>query len=175
MPVLKLIGVPLILEHAKKGLSKALGGHKATSEVWRICTPLSDGDVTVQKSKFFKSITEDIDDASKLKTFVQLVSALASASTVENYHEFFRGIAVECKEAHGFNHRGTKVKIFELKRLRQKERLYFFPLSAKGMRFFIVLLAHHKKDETTPKNVANYCEAQAIQFIDAGEKIYIQE
>jgi hypothetical protein len=175
MPVLKLVGLASILEQTKKGLSKALGGQKAVGGVWRICTPLPDGQGAVQKSRFFKSITEDIDDATKIGTFVQLVSAIGSASNLENYHDFFRNGGVECKEAHSFNHKGQRVKIYELKKHRKKERLYFATFSAKGMRFFVLLLAHHKKDETTPKHISTHCETQISQLLNAGDQTYILE
>lgn len=175
MPVLKLVGLSAILEQVKPGLAKAIA-IPAVGSVWRVCIALSDDDATIQKSKFFKSIKDEIDDSSKRATFVQLVTALGHASNLDNYHAFFGDGGVECKEAHAFQHNGSRIKILELKRHRKKERLYFFPLiTQNSMRIFVPLLAYHKRDETTPAQVANSCQTQVAKLLNAGTTLQVME
>ena len=153
----------LIQSRTSKAIAPAVQGR-----AWRLAVILSDEETALKKTRFAKSIAEEINAPDKTQNFISLANALVHASNSENYHEFFNDYAVVCKEAHAFAHEQRRVKLLELKRMRKKERLYFYPHVGRNpnMKFFVLLLAGHKRDEGTPTSVANHCESQVSQLLN---------
>lgn len=138
-------------------------------KAWRLATIMTGEDNSLKKTRFAKSIAEEINAPDKLQNFITLLNALVYASNHDNYHEFFSGYSTICKEAHHFTYERQRVKVLELKRVRKKERLYFYPYVGRevDMKFFIPLLAAHKRDEGTPAAVADHCESQICQLLNS--------
>ncbi|MBV7543729.1 hypothetical protein [Acidovorax sp. sic0104] len=166
MMLLKQVTIDAIYSHTQKGAERALTPGRSYGKVWDVCTPAGT-DVDLSKSKFFKSITADIsDDVGKKKNFFDLVNGVFEASNIDNFREYYsESTTTQFKEAHAFDYGGRKIKIHEVKNLRKKERLYIYCGELAGKKRCVLLLAIHKKDETTPENVKTYCEDQVKEFL----------
>lgn len=162
MMILKQVTIDAIYSHVQRNAEKALTPGLAFGKAWSVCTPVTDEVSDMTKTKFFKSIASDIkDDIQKRKNFIDLVRGLYEASNLENFKEYYDiQTNTECKEAFSFDYGGKKIKVLEVKNRRKKERLYFYCGSLKNGKHCILLLAAHKRDETTPESVKNHCEDQ---------------
>jgi len=170
MMLLKQVSINAIYSHTQKGADRALTPGRVFGKVWDVCTPVG-VDVDLPKSKLFKSITDEIaDDIHKKKNFFDLVNGVFEASNIENFREYYgESTTSQFKEAHSFEYGGRKIKIHEVKNLRKKERLYIYCGELLNKKRCLLLLAIHKKDETTPEYVKNYCETQVKEFLKYNE------
>jgi hypothetical protein len=139
---------------------RALPAHQVGA--WSIVTPVSSRSEQLASSKLYRSIAEHVDDDEKRANFAALMNGLFRAAGQENYQEVLRASSITMKVAHEFRFRNKTEKLWELKQ-GKKDRVYLYPLGIVGSnkerrRAIAVLLAWHKKDQTTPRDVVNYCE-----------------
>ena len=165
MSHLKQVQLASILNHMVKGAGRAIAAEATERQVWQTCTPVADAKVEIVKSKFFKSISDDIDDASKRANFSHILLGLYAACKCEKFTDYFSNTNIACKEAHSFKFNSHNIKIYELKVTRKKERLYFYYGDINNAKTCILLQGHHKRDETTPSNIKNYCESTIRIFL----------
>lgn len=137
--------------------------------VWTIVTPVASKTDPLTSSKLFRSVAQQVDDDEKRANFAVLMNGLYRAAQHENYQEVLKGSSITIKVAHEFKYRNKTEKLWELKH-GKKDRVYLYPLAvAHGgsrKRALAVLLAHHKKDQTTPREVTTYCESTIRSHID---------
>jgi hypothetical protein len=166
--LLKIVRPSELYELIQRRTSTAIAP-ASHGKAWRMAVILSGEETVLKKTRFAKSIAEEIDAPDKVQNFITLANALVHASNSENYHQFFNDYPVACKEAHAFTHERQRVKILELKRMRKKERLYFYAHVGRNanMKFFVPLLAAHKRDEGTPTSIADHCESQVSQLLNS--------
>lgn len=166
MMLLKQVPITAIYSHTQKGAERALTPGRVYGKVWDVCTPVG-VDQDLQKSKLFKSITADIsDDIGKKKNFLDLVNGVFEASNSNSIRDYYNiSSTTQFKEAHSFELSGQKIKIHEVKNTRKKERLYIYCGELGKIKRCVLLLAIHKKDETTPDSVKNYCEEQVKELL----------
>lgn len=165
MMLLKQVAIDAIYSHTQKGAERALTPGRVYGKVWDVCTPVGIGS-DLPKSKLFKSITADIsDDIGKKKNFLDLVLGVFQASNSDSFRDYYNvSSTTQFKEAHSFDFGGKKFKVHEVKNTRKKERLYIY-CGELGKKRCVLLLAIHKKDETTPDAVKKYCEDQIKEFL----------
>ena len=164
MPVLKVLTARMLLKAAgfpDIQIDAALVGGLATQGHWVLCTPVGDGDVDGQGSKWVRSIRRCVDDDEKRSNFLVMLVAIWRAATQQDYGAVLANSTVTPKPAHSFSYQNKKHSVLELKQ-GKKDRIYFFAERLGGRACIVLLLAHHKKDQTTPKEVCNHCE-QAIK------------
>ncbi len=101
---------------------------------------------------------------------------IAAAAKQQNYQEVLKGSYVSVKTAYEFKFAGSNHKVWELKP-NNKDRVYFFthPVTVNAVKKPVIsmLLAHHKKDQNTPKEVSRYCETLMRSYLDPTVKIEI--
>lgn len=174
---LRRITVKQMLAHANVDFVSALGHQTQSASLhWHIATPVSNPTDMLASSKFFRSIDDQVDDDGKRACFATMVNALGVAARNQNYQKVFEGTGVAVKPAHEFKYCGSQRKLWELKG-NNKDRVYFFTLSVtQGQteaQVIALLLAHHKKDKTTPKEVARSCESTMKTYLDPTSHIVI--
>lgn len=172
-----------VLKHAGVDLDAALGNSKTVlAPHWRLATPVGGADGTLAASKFYRSIAEHVDDDDKRASFASAMMGIAAAAQQQNYQAVLKGY-VNVKVAHDFKYRDSQHKVWELKP-NNKDRVYFFTLQAEevGVKatpinkpVISMLLAHHKKDQTTPKDVARYCENLMKSHLDPATRIQLRK
>lgn len=164
MPTLKVLTARMLLEAAgfpDTQIAAALAGGFSAQGHWAVCTPVGDGDVDGQSSKLVRSIRRYVDDDEKRSNFLVMLIAIWRAATQQDYGAVLANSTVTPKPAHSFSFQNKKHSVLELKQ-GKKDRIYFFAERLGGKACIVLLLAHHKKDQTTPKEVCNHCE-QAIK------------
>ncbi|KVE87770.1 hypothetical protein WI99_11610 [Burkholderia cepacia] len=92
-----------------------------------------------------------------------MVGELCSAIEVDDYQSALKGGSVSVKVAHQFQHGGRKHAVWELK-YGKKDRIYFYPDSPR--RLIFLLMAYHKRDQHTPTEVKDACEADIKLIVD---------
>jgi hypothetical protein len=142
--------------------------------VWTVATPMKDGQALRSSSRLFKSLRLECNDAGKKTSLVNMLTGLHRALDHENYQEIIKDTSgLDIKVACDFEYRDGKWKVWELK-YQKKDRLYFFthaPLNPREPKLFIPMLFHHKKDQTTPVFVKDYCREVMKPFLDPAPKI----
>jgi hypothetical protein len=159
MPTVKVVTLRALLTAAgfsPEQISSALANGLGGSGVWRLCTPVGEDD-DLNGSKLFKSIKKYVDDDEKRSNFLVMLTAIARAATQQDYGAVLSNSVVTAKPAYKFNYRNKQHTVLELKH-GKKDRIYFYPEKFCGLPCIVLLLAHHKKDQTTPKEVTTYCE-----------------
>lgn len=145
---------------------------------WELVTPVAGADTELEACRFFRSISEQVDDDDKRAAFALMLNAIDRACAVSNYQEALKGSNVPVKVAHDFDYLDKKHKLWELK-ANKKDRLYFFAMTLcqnqRERHLIVLLLAHHKKDQNTPKEVSKPCEATMRTYLDPQAKVEIQE
>lgn len=134
-------------------------------------------DCTQLNGRFPKSIDKYIDDNSKKAAVLRALSELYSAVCQEDYQGAFEQSGVSCKVAHSFQYQGSTHKVWELKP-NNKDRVYFYPLKEglpDGKRVLFLLCAYHKKDQKTPKEIADVCEEDIKTILQSRGKIELCE
>lgn len=176
MIYLRSVRVDHVLDYAgidwRQGLPST--GTKAAA-VWTLATVVRDTGVSIEDSKFYKSIKNECDDAGKKGSLFTMFTQLRYAIRQEDYQDALKGTNVQVKDAGKFNYRGQNHKIWELK-FQNKDRIYFFSHrtgSQSDSKLLIPLLFHHKKDQTTPKHILDYCEKSMKPFLDPSPEIKI--
>jgi hypothetical protein len=173
--LLKPFTLASVLQHA--GLPP--NAHAATlirppKTAWVVVTPVTTSTDLLSDSKFYRSISQSVNDDEKLANFAVLMNGIFRAAEHQNYQEVLKGSNVAVKIAHEFRYRSKTEKIWELKQ-GKKDRVYFYPLNVSngsaGQRAMAILLAHHKKDQTTPKEVSAYCETTVRSHLDPQTEI----
>lgn len=166
MMLLKQVTINAIYSHTQKGAERALTSGRVYGQMWDVCTPVG-VESDLSKSKLFKSITANIsDDIGKKKNFLDLVRGVFEASNCESFRDYYNvSSTTQFKEAHSFELDGKKFKVHEVKNTRKKERLYIYCGELENKKRCVLLLAIHKKDETTPDSVKRYCEDQIKELI----------
>ena len=124
---------------------------------WVLCTPVGDADADAQGSKLLRSIRRYVDDDEKRSNFLVMLTAIWRAATQQDYGAVLANSTVTPKPAHSFSYQNKKHSVLELKQ-GKKDRIYFFAERLGSRACIVLLLAHHKKDQTTPKEVCNHCE-----------------
>lgn len=160
MPVLKVLTARVLLEAAgfpADQIAAALVGGFWAPGHWVLCTPVGDADADVHGSKLLRSIRRYVDDDEKRSNFLVMLTAIARAATQQDYGAVLANSTVTPKPAHSFSYQNKKHSVLELKQ-GKKDRIYFFAERLGGRPCIVLLLAHHKKDQTTPKEVCNHCE-----------------
>ena len=157
------------LNHAGVNLQVALGrARPAVAHAWMMCTPVGAKDADIKSSKFYRSITDNVNDPEKKGNFATLLNALEKACGERNYQDVLKGSNVTVKLAFAFNHSGKGHKIWELKS-GKKDRVYFFTcetvVDGKNLNLIVLLLAYHKKDQATPDEVCRYAEKVMREFV----------
>ena len=143
-----------------------------TAQKWDVmivvkeCDPLN--------SRFQKSLSQNIDDLSKRSQIIKALDELYSAVCEEDYQDALALTGVSCKIAHPFTYAKSSYKVWELKP-NNKDRIYFFPLPDKlnGRKVIFLLLAYHKKDQQTPREIKDYCEESIKEILQSKDKILI--
>lgn len=160
MPILKVLTARALLGAA--GFPEDLvvtflaGGFEAQGH-WVLCTPIGDEDLDAQGSKLLRSIRKYVDDDEKRSNFLVMLTAISRAATQQDYGAVLANSTVTPKPAHSFSYQNKKHSVLELKQ-GKKDRIYFFAERFGGRPCIVLLLAHHKKDQTTPREVCNHCE-----------------
>ena len=157
------------LKHAGVNVQTALGVQRPVgAHAWLICTPVGSGAAAIESSKFYRSINDHVDDPEKKGHFANLLNALSLACKQANYQDVLKGSNVSVKPAFSFNYSGKGYKVWELKS-GKKDRVYFFSceigVGGKNLKIIVLLLAYHKKDQTTPADVCSYAERVMRDFI----------
>lgn len=157
------------LKHAGVNVQAALGVQRPVgAHAWLICTPVGAGNAAIESSRFYKSINEHVDDPEKRGHFATVLNALHLACKQANYQDVLKGSNVIVKPAFNFDYSGKRYKVWELKS-GKKDRVYFFSceidVCGKSLKLIILLLAYHKKDQTTPDEVCRYAERVMREFI----------
>ncbi|WP_444633911.1 type II toxin-antitoxin system RelE/ParE family toxin [Cupriavidus oxalaticus] len=137
--------------------------------VWRVVVLTKAGE-GLAATDFIRSVQAEVDDDSKAANFIMMLYALFSAIKQDNFHQAFQGLAVQCKEAHSFKYKTIKERLWELK-YGKKDRIYFYTLSKS--KTIVLLEAHHKKDQTTPKEVKSRSESAIKRIVDNASSIEI--
>jgi len=104
-----------------------------------------------------------------------MLNQLRYAIRHEDYQAFLKNTNIQIKEAFHFDFSKKKHKVWELK-YKNKDRVYFFTHQIAGdqpIRLLIPLLFHHKKDQTTPKPITEYCEKTIKPFLIPNSEINI--
>lgn len=178
MPFLKLISVQHVLAHAKVdlGLALGLGARRDATPYWVLATPIAQPKDLVESTRFYRSIAQQVDDDDKRASLALLLNSLGRAAQQQNYQDVLKGSNIYVKCAHSFRYENTTQKLWELKQ-NKKDRLYFFSLTYEcgPNQCFVIapLLAHHKKDQNTPKEVSQYCEKTMKQYLERGALIQL--
>ena len=162
--------------HAGIDVSKAIGAApRRTAPHWILVTPVG-GRGALATYKFYRSVVDYVDDDEKRRSFGVVMNALGHAAQQSNYQEVLRGSQVDVKSAHNFTYGGQTHKVWELK-YNKKDRVYFFPLQVRQgavqRSAIVLLLAYHKKDQTTPKDVALGLESVMRKYLDPRASIEI--
>lgn len=147
----------------------------APAQKWDIVMIVKD--CALRNGRFPKSIDKYIDDVSKRATILRALSELFAASCEEDYQRAIEQSGVGCKTAHSFQHGGVTHKVWELKP-NNKDRVYFFPLKdglPQGNKVIFLLMAYHKKDQKTPKEIAEICAEDIKEILESRGKIEICE
>lgn len=170
MLFLKLITVEHVMAHAGIDLCQALGLRPAAARPhWRLATPIARADDAITATRFYGSIDEYVDDDDKRASFALLMNGLGRAAHQQDYQAVLKDSNVAVKVAHLFEFESSKHKVWELKQ-NKKDRLYFCAITIRSWPttdpFLVPLLVHHKKDQTTPREVSNYCERTMKSYLD---------
>lgn len=168
-----------VFRQAGADAREAFGDAAAQLEVlghWMVVTPVSDCDVDLASSRFFKSIAENVDGDEKRENFTRMIHALYRAAKHSDYGEQLMQIGMQCKIAHSFTFRGGTQKVWELKR-GKKDRIYFFTFSpligGKSRPLIVLLVAEHKNSRTTPEHVKRHAESVIKDCLDPQVKLEI--
>jgi len=158
------------MAHAGIDLCQALGHRPVVARPhWRLATPIASVDDAVTSTRFYGSIAQYVDDDDKRASFAVMMNGLGHAAHQQDYQAVLKGSNVAVKMAHQFEFENSKHKVWELKQ-NKKDRLYFCAITLKSGSstdpFLVPLLAHHKKDQTTPREVSNYCERTMKSYLD---------
>lgn len=173
MPRVKVIAVRLLLEAAgfsKGDIDGLMAGTFRSAGHWIVCTPISDGEVDEKASKLLKSIRKHVDDDDKRSNFLVMLTALWRAAAQQVYGAVLANSTVTPKPAHSFLYQGKRHSVLELKQ-GKKDRLYFFSASLAGRPSLVLLLAHHKKDQTTPREVSQHCEQAMKAYVATAVRV----
>ncbi len=138
---------------------------------WDLAVLVSD--CASEKNRFSRSVGQHVDDTKKKSNFLLAVNQLFDAIRDENYQAALSGSAVTCKVASTFKFEGSNHKLWELK-VGKKDRIYFYPatdVQPPGRKTIFLLMAFHKKDETTPAEAADPCIEEIKNILRAKGKI----
>lgn len=138
---------------------------------WDVAVLVSD--CTSEKSKFSRSVTQYVDDRKKRASFLLSIGLLFEAIQDEDYQAALDGSMVDCKPAHTFKFDNSTYTLWELKP-NNKDRIYFYActdLSRPARKTIFLLMAYHKKDKTTPKEVSDPREEEIKSILRARGKI----
>lgn len=159
--------VPLSVVFAKAGLNAidALGKPVVDKldapGACLLVTSVADCSQSLDGTKFFKSILDNVDDEEKRSNFATMVGKLYRAAQFEDFSSELANIGVTSKPAHSFTYVNKTHKVWELKQ-GKKDRIYFFTLrylmDGKNRTLIVLLLAEHKNSKTTPDAVKNHAE-----------------
>lgn len=129
-------------------------------------------DCNMQKNRFIRSVSDHVDANSKKANFLLAISHLFDAIREDDYQNVLVGSAIGCKVAHSFKFEGKPFKVWELKSS-NKDRIYFYAtdLEAPRRKTIFLLMAYHKKDQTTPAEVSTPCEDDIKAIIKTKGKI----
>ena len=172
MIYLRATKIERVWQHAGIDWNVALPGPGPSAlAVWDVATVVRDVSTAIADSKFFKSIDDECDDPGKKSSLLNMLNQLRYAIRFDDYQGFLKGSNVQVKEAGKFEYRKKTHKIWELK-FQNKDRVYFFShhISA-DRKALILMLFHHKKDQTTPKHILGYCEKLMKPFLDPDPEI----
>lgn len=176
MIYLRSVRVDHVWDYASIDWKQALPGAGAkAATVWTLATVVRDSDTPVEDSKFYKSVRNECDDAGKKASLLTMLNQLRYAIRNEDYQDVLKGTNVQVKDAGKFNYRGQNHKVWELK-YQNKDRIYFFTHRTGGQgdtKLLIPMLFHHKKDQTTPKQILGYCEKTMKPFLDPNPEVKI--
>lgn len=176
MPTLKVISVRVLLEAAgfpEAAIAKILAGGLGKQGFWRLCTPIGDDHVDADKSKLLKSIRDHVDDDEKRSNFLVMLTAIANAATQQDYRAVLANSIVTPKPAHKFTYQNKNHSVLEVKQ-GKKDRIYFYAEYFSELPCIVLLLAHHKKDQTTPKEVTSHCESAMKTCLASTAKVAIK-
>lgn len=176
MPVLKVLALRDVLKAAAfddEAIASALANGLGTNGYWRFCTPIADDADDLEGTKFLKSIRKYVNDDEKRANFLAMLTAIYRAAAQSDYAAVLSGSVVDCKPAHKFNYHGSNRTVLELKQ-GKKDRIYFFSEHFSGFPCIVLMLAHHKKDQTTPREVTNHCESTMKACLGPSCKIVIK-
>lgn len=136
-------------------------------QVWRVVVLAKNGEALTE-TDFYRSVISEVDDDGKIAHYLDMVYALFSAAKIPDFRFAFQGLTVTCKEAHAFKYKNSTEKLWELKS-GKKDRIYFYVL---GKSKIIVLLeAHHKKSQTTPREIKVRAEPAIKWVVDNESKL----
>lgn len=129
-------------------------------------------DCSAPKNRFVRSVTDYVDANTKKSNFLLAITHLFDAIREDDYQKVFLGSAVGCKVAYSFKFEGKPCKVWELKSS-NKDRIYFYAseLDAPRRKTIFLLMAYHKKDQTTPAEVSTPCEDDVKTIIKSKGKI----
>lgn len=130
-------------------------------------------DCSSEKNRFTRSVSQYVDDRKKKASFLLSIGLLFEALQDENYQAALIGSPVACKSARTFKFDRSNHKLWELKP-NNKDRIYFYPvtdLEYPARKTIFLLMAYHKKDETTPSEAADPCEEEIKNILKSKGKI----
>jgi len=144
----------------------------ASKQKWDILIVVKDS--TSLNGRFLKSLEQHIDAPGKRANILKALNELFPAALYDDYQAELAQSGVSCKIAHSF--KGGAIKVWELKP-NNKDRVYFFPMpdGVKGRKVIFLLMAYHKKDQQTPKEVKDFCENAIKEILDSRGNIEICE
>jgi hypothetical protein len=177
MPFLKPVPYRHALSFAGVDVVAALGMEIASLPAhWQLVTPISEKAAKVESSKFYGSISDQVNDDEKLANFALLLGSIHSAAIQPDYQAVLKGSVVSVKIAYSFTYANGRQKLWELK-TGKKDRVYFctstVAVGRRAQPVIILFLAHHKKDQNTPKEVIRYCEREMRALLDPRVQVEI--
>ncbi|WP_042271317.1 hypothetical protein [Paraburkholderia heleia] len=130
---------------------------------WDVALICGAGDYTA--SRFAKTVKDFVDSAEKKSNYLVMGRALFHAIQVDNYQKALKDdTPVSVKVAHDFKFQSKTVNLWEIK-YQNKDRIYFFPVSAGDVKIIFLLMAYHKKDQNTPNEVKTPCTREIKELI----------
>ncbi len=176
MIYVRQVNIEAALGHVGINLSEALPAGRPTGKPrWSVVTPVRDSAQGVVDGKFFASLSNECNDSSKRASLLAMLTHLGWAVLQDDYQSALKSTSVSPKEAFSFLYMKKTQRIWELK-YQNKDRLYYVTHNGPSQsKLIVLLLYHHKKDNSTPKGIASYCEKIFKGFLDPGVTLTVLE
>jgi len=138
------------------------------TQKWDVAVLVPDCGVT--ECRFTKTLQASADDDKKRSNILVMLFELFRAIQHPDYKKnLLEDSSITVKVAHTFKHGGHMHNVMELK-YGNKDRIYFYANTGKKApekNVLFLLMAHHKKDNTTPDEVKNPCTKEIKRILDA--------
>ena len=117
MPALHLTTASHVLTHA--GLSPDKIGlppvDPKVSLPWALATPTADATAPIEQTRFYRSVSDDLNDDGKRASFATLLVGLNASLACQNYQSSLKETSIKVKEAHKLKFKNAQHILWELK------------------------------------------------------------